>query len=211
MANQINKDYFIRDILISRTNSEAGSTSIDSSIEKFEKEALLKVLGYNLYELFIANPTDQRFIDLSEGKEFEFDFCGKTVKRKYVGFKNTEFESLIAYYVYYKHQSVNETFSSTVGEVKPSTENANPASARMKLTRAWNKFIELSGDLNKTYYNRFYNYGVDYFDSLDISTYRHVNTDPSLFNFLLANKDVYPEWEYSWTQGQSGKINIFGI
>lgn len=208
---QINKDYFIRDILISRVNSESGTASIDSSIDKFEKEALLKVLGYDLYQLFIANPTEQRFVDLSEGKEFEFDFCGKTVKRKYVGFKNAEKESLIAYYVYFKHQSINETFSSTVGEVKPSTENASPVSARIKLTRAWNNFIELSGDLSKTYYNNYRNYGVDYFNPLEISTYEHVNADPSLFNFLLANKDVYPEWEYDWTPNVSNKINIFGV
>jgi len=209
MANQINKDYFVRDILVSRINTPEGSASIDSSIDKFEKEALLKVLGYDLYQLFIANPTDQRFIDLSEGKEFEFDFCGKTIKRKYVGLKNAEKESLIAYYVYFKHQSNNETFSSTVGEVKPSTENASSVSARMKLTRAWNKFIELSGDLNKTDYKKFY--GLYCFDQLDLSTYQHVNTDPSLFNYLLANKDVYPEWEYDWKICESGKINIFGI
>ena len=209
MANQINKDYFIRDILVSRINTPEGSASIDSSIDKFEKEALLKVLGYDLYQLFIANPSDARFVDLSVGAEFEFDFCGKTIKRKYVGLKNAEKESLIAYYVYFKHQSINETFSSTVGEVKPSTENASPASARMKLTRAWNKFIELSGDLNKTDYKKYY--GLYYFDQLDLSTYQHVNTDPSLFNYLLANKDVYPEWEYGFSPCESNKINIFGI
>lgn len=207
MANQINKDYFIRDILVSRTNSESGSASIDSSIDKFEKEVLLKVLGYDLYQLFIASPGDARFVDLSQGKEFEFDFYGKTVKRRYVGLKNAELESLIAYYVYFKHQSVNETFSSTAGEVKPRTENASPASARMKLTRAWNNFVELSGDLNKTYYNTGY-YDVGYcFDPLDLSTYKHVNTDPSLFNYLLANVATYPEWEFQPTE----KINVFGI
>ena len=203
--SQISKDYFIRDITISRINSESGSSTIDSSIDKYEKEVLLKVLGYDLYQLFIDNPTDARFVDLSVGKEFEFDFCGKTVKRKYVGFKNSEKESLIAYYVYFKHQSINQTFTSTVGEVRSSTENASPASANQKLTRAWNNFVELSGDLNNTYYNNYNNHY--YFNSLEISTYQHVNSAPSLFNFILANKDVYPEWEFMPTE----QINIFGI
>ena len=204
--SQINKDYFINDISIPSTRP-TGETSIDASIAKYEKEVLQMVLGYELYDLFIANPTDQRFVDISIGKEFEFDFCGKTVKRKWNGLKNADKESLIAYYVYFKHKSNLNTITASISEVKPKLENSNPASANMKLIRAWNNFVELSGDLNDV--DRYYcgcRY-FDYFDKYNISSYHHVNSAPSLYNFLLANKDTYPEWEFE----PSEKINIFGI
>jgi len=196
MANLINEDYFIRDISLP-TSKEADVSKIKSEIEKHQENVLIQVLGYDLYSKFIADPaSEQRFLDIIDGKEFEFNFCGKTIKRKYVGLVNSQKESIIAYYTYFFIVRNNVTFTSNTGEVVADNENSRPASSNQKLTRAWNNFVELSGDIM-----------CCCFDKLDTSSYIHVNDHPSLFNFLLANKDVYPEWEFT----PSEKINIFGI
>jgi len=203
MANLINEDYFIRDINIP-SNDTSAVAMINSEIEKYQELVLIQVLGYDLYSKFIADPdSEQRFKDIRDGAEFEFNFCGKTVKRKYVGLVNAKKESLIAYFTYFYLISNKVTFTSSTGEVIADNENSKPASSNQKLVRAWNNFIEMSGDItNKDYY-----YILGYFDKLNLSSYVHVNDAPSLYNFLLANKEVYPEWEFT----PSEKINIFGI
>jgi hypothetical protein len=198
MANLINEDYFIRDINIP-ANSPGLQSKLTSWITEYQEEVLIKVLGYDLYSKFIVDPIlEQRFIDIRDGKEFEFEFCGKTVKRKYIGLSNIKKESLIAYYAYYFIARDNASYTASIGEVKPQGENSITANPSEKLVNAWNKFVELSGLIN-----------CRWFDKFDLSSYVHFDDKPSLYNFLLANKDVYPEWEYSSEQAE--KINIFGI
>lgn len=204
MANLINEDYFVRDISIP-TGTPDEVARLDSEIEKYEKEVLLKVLGYDLYYEFINNPIEQRFLDIRNGKEFVFDLCGKTIKRKYVGLTNSQKESLIAYYVYFYITRDRVSFTSSTGEINPDNENSNQISPYGKMVSAWNNYVEMAGDLTCTRYND--PYFLDYFYKLEISSYMHVNDHPSLYNFLLANKEVYPEWEFDPCE----KISIFGI
>lgn len=204
MANFINDDYFIRDINLP-LNNEEDITKLNSYIEKYQEDVLIMALGYDLYSKFIIDPeAEQRFKDIRDGKEFEFDFCGKLVKRKYIGLANTQKESLIAYYTYFFLVSNNVTFTSTTGEIKPDNENSNQASPNQKLMRSWNKFVDLTGNV---FDDKLSFYWDGWFNQFDLSSYQHVNAAPSLFNFLLANKDVYPEWEFQ----PSEKINIFAV
>lgn len=202
MATIINRDYFIRDISIPGTNRLTGGASIDSSIEYYEPLALIDVLGYELYQSLLDNPTDQRIVDIIQGKVFQFEFNGKTVTRKYQGLSNDQYNSLIAYYVYFFHQRNLVTQTSNVGEKKAKAQNANNASSYDKLMRAWNNFVKLSGDVTNDNL-----YDIDCFNSLDNTSYIHMNDDPSLYNFLLANLSVYPEWEYKPNE----LINFLGI
>ena len=96
----IDESYFVNDIAIANTSNETIEAGLNASIEKREKEALLSVLGYELYTLFIANPSVQIYKDILDGKEFSFEFCGKTITRKWIGLANVEKISLLAFYTY---------------------------------------------------------------------------------------------------------------
>ena len=209
----IDESYFINDIAIANTNNTSIEASLNSAIVKREKEALISQFGYELYKLFIANPTDQIYLDIVEGKEFSFEFCGKTVTRKWIGLANSEKVSLLAYYVYFFYEKDRNTFNSSVGFVTPKVENAEQDNPRMNYVNSWNQYIEQRGDLNKinecprTLNTRRYRPRGTYFNKFDVSTYEFLNDDPSLFNFLLANVATYPTWEFTPVKN----INIFDL
>lgn len=197
MARLIDEDYFIGDIAIPNLNDESAISALNSNIDKYQEEVLIMMLGYDLYSKFIADPdAEQRFKDIRDGKEFEFSFNGSTIKRKYIGLQNDSNISLIAYYVYFYHARQRVTHTASVGEVSPKTENANRASSYSKQVFAWNSFVTRSGDVSDFW-----------FDKLNLSTYQHFNDKGSLFNFLLANKEVYPEWEFE----SSEQVTMLGI
>lgn len=198
MANLINDEYFDGEINIP-SNSQELQSKLSAWTTRYQEKVLIEVLGYDLYSKFIVDPSSEaRFEDILNGKEFEFEFCGKTVKRKYIGLANTEKESLIAYYTYFFIESNNASYTASTGEGRPSIQNAIPVSQNQKLIFAWNKFVDLSGKVNCNWFNK-----------LDYGTYIHFDDKPSLYNFLLANIDLYPEWEYSPEDAK--KINIFRI
>jgi hypothetical protein len=225
MANLINDEYFIRDIAIPNLNKEDNLSALNSAIELYQEEVLKDVLGWRLYSLFIADPdSEQRFIDIRDGKEFTFDFDGYTITRKYDGLANAKLESLIAYYVYFKYVGNRASHLGGVGANVPSTENANRIDPNYKTVNAWDRFVDLAGEpliieeYQKPpylkYYSNFNRYcgdkrrgGYRSFDKFDLRSYEFFNDSGSLFNFLLANKDVYPEWQFE----PQGRINVFGV
>ena len=68
------------------------------------------------------------------------------------------------------------------------------------MVTAWRELVIMHGEQN-----RFYKKYRDFF--LDNTNYEHVNAEPSVFNFLLANLDDYEDWGFTplWY------INAFGI
>lgn len=211
----IDESYFINRIAIANTNNTSVEASLNAAILEYEKEALLSALGYELYELFIANPTVQIYKDILDGKEFSFEFCGKTVTRKWIGLANSEKDSLLAYYTYVNYEKDRNTFNSSVGFVTPKVENAEQSNPRLKYVNSWNAYVFQRGDFQKInkYSNRLYLRGrryrenTLYFDKFDLNTYEFLNDDPSLFNFLLANVASYPTWEFTPVDN----INVFDL
>jgi len=208
----IDESYFINDIAISNTNNTSIEAALNSAIVKREKEALISILGYELYKLFIDNLTDQIYLDIVEGKEFSFEFCGKTVTRKWIGLTNSDKVSLLAYYTYFFYERDRNVFNSSIGFVTPKPENAEQDNPRGNYVNSWNNYIEQRGDLNKinecpTLRTRRYRPRGTYFNKFDLSTYEFLNDDPSLFNFLLANVDIYPTWEFTHEKN----INVFDL
>lgn len=219
----IDESYFINDIAIAGTDNPAILAGLNSSIVKREKEALISVLGYELYEIFIANQAVQIYKDILDGKEFSFEFCGKTVTRKWVGLANTEKISLLAYYTYFFYEKDRNEFNSSVGFVKPKVENSVQENPRLKFVNAWNQYVFQKGDFQKVITNKFsgrsflrrgrrFRESVDLdqvfaFNKFDLTTYEFLNDDPSLFNFLLANIDDYPTWEFT----PEKNINVFDL
>ena len=211
----IDESYFINDIAIANTSQEATLANLNSAIVKYEKEALISILGYELYELYIAGSAVQIYKDILDGKEFSFEFCGKTVTRKWIGLANSEKDSLLAYYTYVNYEKDRNTFNSAVGFVTPKVENAEQSNPRLKYVNSWNAYVFQRGDFQKINKcsNRSYLRGRRYrentlsFAKFDLTTYEFLNDDPSLFNFLLANVASYPKWEFTPVDN----INIFDL
>ncbi len=165
----IDSTYFVMDINIPTSTYN----SVTAYINRFEPEILKKILGYDLYKLVAAyaNPgSDQRIIDLVEGKEYAYDSDHNV---KWNGLANTDKISLIAYYVYFKYVAINTTSLMPVGNTAATGENGVRADASQKLHGAWVAMRELIGYPGQ--------------DALA----------PSLYNFLSFYDSTYPEWEFT--------------
>lgn len=110
-----------------------------------------------------------------------------------IGLKNSLKISLIANYVYYNYRANTDTKFSGIGETKNKAENPSVVSPRRKMVDAWNKMVEMYGEL-------------DYLPTSNLS-YIHFNDYPSAYNFLLSNLADYPDWKFT----QIEPINIWGF
>ena len=193
----IDDSYFIGEI--SLPNISRWINTFNQLINKYEKEVLTDLMGYPLYTLFsagIAEETpDQIWLDIRDGKEFSFEYDGVTVTRKWNGLINADKVSLIAYYCYYKIIFESLTDTTGIGEVLGNPENSVNKDNIAKAVNAWNKFIDLYG----------YTCGYDFSKFND--TYYTFTDRPSAYNFLNANRDIYPTWEFEVKR----TINRFGI
>jgi len=190
--------YFKNEIAIPNITNDGGSTydaAITAAIDKYESEIRIDLLGYELNKLLEADldggiPQTERFINLVNGAEFTHPDTGQLLK--WIGFVNTQKESMIAYYVYYNYVYYNNIHLSGVGSVDVQAENAKRISPFDKLEPAWKKFQRLYAgfdfDINECYFSE---NGI-LVDDLN-GTF---NTLPSAYNFLYANKDDYPEWVF---------------
>ena len=172
MGVLIDKTYFILDINIPTGSYEA----LTDSIAKYEPEVLKSLLGYELYLLVeaYANPgSDQRIIDIVEGKDYTVSCNGRDQVVRWNGLKNTELISLIAYYTYYWWQRNHVTLTTQTSEIKAAAENAQAAVMANKSQNAFDRCRELYGFIGQ--------------DSIS----------PSLYNFLKDNEDDYPEWIFT--------------
>ena len=118
----ITSAYYIRDINL--TPGQITNVIADWQ-DIYEEIVLKKLLGYDLYTLYVADlalsvygsPTAQRFKDLIYGKAFSFEYNGNTIANKWMGLRDsTLLVSLIAYYVYYNYRNETETFNSGSGQ-----------------------------------------------------------------------------------------------
>jgi len=202
--------YYHSDInLIAGTDGQLESVS-ESWQAIYEEIILKKLLGYDLYALYVADlattpttpqsPTLQRFKDLVDGKDLTFEVKGYTVSTRWIGLRDsTMLKSLIAYYVYYNYRNETESSNSGAGQILPLPENSTKADVRPKLINTWNKMIDWYGLTPNSIISK------EYF--LNTGNYRHYNSLASSYNFLLANIDTYPEWVFEPLEKQ----NIFGI
>lgn len=201
-----NIEYFVGDVALPGLTKE-GLEDLQSSVDENEDEALLDIFGHTLYELYKTNPSEQRFVDLNDGKEFSFDFDSNTVTRKFKGLSDPK--SLLVYYTYYKYRLDNYTETTRVGEAATKAENSTIVTPRYKILRAWNNYVEKTGLIPDKIRIDGVVTGCDLFDKYTLSNYIHYDDKPSIYNFLLANKDIYPEWEYNNINKQ--KNNVFNF
>ena len=101
----IDSTYFTGEIFIPNASSD---TKLTAAITQYEKEILMKLLGYPLYkalqaDLVLGEPQTQKYIDLVDGKEFTHTFDGVEYTLKWEGLRNSGKLSLIDYYVYHEY------------------------------------------------------------------------------------------------------------
>ena len=179
----IGTTYFVKDIAIPIT----GNTNLVNDIAKYEPEILKKVLGYELWALvdaYDAESSEQRILDLVDGKDYTVSYNGRDQAVRWAGLRDsTNLISLIAYYTYFMWQTNNHTHTTNVGQAGSSVENSVRANPSQKMGSAWYRMRQLVG-------------------------YNGQNTlEPSLYNFLTKYVDDYPEWVFT----DVGKVNMYGI
>lgn len=138
----IDKTYFHTNINIPNLDSSYISENLNNFIIEYEPEILLYLLGLNLYNTYIANPTDSRFIVLTNGITYTTT-TGE--QKKWRGLKTvigSNKYSLIAYYVYYFYTRNEVTNTTGVGEAINKTSNATRVSPIQKQTLVWNKMLD---------------------------------------------------------------------
>jgi len=145
MANIIDNTYFIGDIQLPIDDISAKLTNY---IVRLEPEILTKVLGYDLKKLFVdalAGVPEQKYIDLNEGKDYQVD----GIWYNWRGLKNTSKESLIAYYVWYKFVTTDNTYVSGAGIKQALTENSQFTNPRFIQVQNYNKMVDFIAEMDK--------------------------------------------------------------
>lgn len=171
MANLIDTSYFINEISLP---VDQVSAELTSYITKYEKEILIKCLGYDLYKAFITGLSSgtiaQKWLNLRDG----LDYIDNGITYNWPGLINTSKESLIAYYVFYKYLAGTNSFNSALGQKVVNSENSGNISPVNKQVDAFNRCSSLV-DMLGTY--------INYANGVDSSTYP--NYDPEVIG--IAN------------------------
>ena len=146
MTNLIDHTYFTRDIIKVPQRSEV-IERLNDAISINEPIYLDRLLGSELHEQFIQgldNPVpDAKWIEL----------------RDIIVNADTKL-SAIAYYVYVKFYTANQSIFTGLGDVKPNVENGIIAD-RYKIVNAWNKMVVLNTNIYNAMVNSSYEYDVD--------------------------------------------------
>ena len=174
----IDSTYFVNEINL----PEGTYNTIQAHIDRYEREILIQLLGYDLYKLiaaYDAGASEQRIIDIVEGKEYrEGDYMVK-----WNGLINDELVSILSYYVFIKYLENNTASFVNTAVVVPGAENGEVLSPAGLIQRASGLLSELAGYPGQSIYTG------------------------SLYNFMVAHQSDYPEWLFD----EYKTVNMFGI
>ena len=193
MANLIDSTYFVGEISLPASVLTGDLADISPYIVKYEREALIELVGYTLYKqlkvgIDAGDPYGStKWNRLITGHEYSITYAGDTHLVKWNGLINSELVSLLAYYIYNKYVSFHVTHTSGFGELLQNAENAAKVSASQKMVNAWNRFIDLRGKPS---------------DATII---------PSCYNFLNNFKDDPDDGYDPWLFIVLDHTNTFGI
>jgi len=186
MANITDYTYFINEISIPIKSTAALNGAINDSIALYEDEVLKKLLGYKLWKEMkaaydasvatVSTPLPTKWDRFINGAEFDYTIDGETCTDKWIGIKNVEKRSFVANYIYFFHRRNNVSQNSGVGETIAIVENSKIVSPYAKCVNAWNKMIDMYGELDEC---------------------NNPSPNPSAYNFLLANASDYPDWKFT--------------
>lgn len=137
-------DYFILDIYLP---SDEVSGDISGYVSRFEREILIKCLGFHLYNEFItalSGTPDSKWEDLRDGAIYTIN----GINYRWRGLINDEKESLIAYYVWYKYSLHGMDVKSISGIKQLNTENTTISDKRYAQAYAYNKMVDLIAEMD---------------------------------------------------------------
>ena len=218
----IDRSYFKGEIYIPNVEDIApdsellgNGSELDVFITEYEREVLIKCLGFSLYSVFksqfnsdnspnLKNDSEQKWKDLLNGKSYNID--GKMVNWSGLIHKNNPFKrSLIAYYVYFHFLNNDISHYTGTGMQVEKTKSAENVSHIPKAVRAWRKFYELTvGTYNTTSY-------IEKANGTGIDWGNCESAERSLYQFIqdMNNSDVntYPNWQPYFFEN----LNILGI
>lgn len=195
----ISRTYFKDEIRIANINSvspndEAGNGPLlDRFINKYEREVLIKCLGYHLYNEFklqfdidattgvwtLKGDADAKWDELLNGLEYQIN--GVNAIWRGLIHTNSDIDgadadhSLIAYYVYSKFVNSEEYTHAGIGFQREKAKNAMIVSGVTKSVNAWNTFV-------------------------DMVEHRHDETlEVTLYDFIqdmnVLDSTTYPNWQ----------------
>lgn len=159
---------------------------IANYLDVYEREILIRLLGYTLYKELIANynpANDDIWKDLVQGKEYTVTYKEVDYTVKWNGFQNTIKQSLITDWVYFNWLQQNNEQLTGVGVSSSLKENASDFDPNFKKVQSHNRCAEVAG---KQYDNIL---------------------APTLYNFLDNHTDDYTNWVFTELE----KINVLGI
>ncbi len=212
--------YYKADILIPHAQTSVSDTAtgvrsnLNQYISQYEREALIKTLGFTLYDEFsdqfdvsannvwtIKGAADAKWGDLLTGKEYEINsvtvnYRGMVFTEPYSGVSAGEDlkRSFMAYYIYYNYLNDDMEDYGGTGITELQAKNATRISPIPKSIRSWRRFYELVvGQFNQPalLQNRSGMIGLDWFGFND--------TERSLYQFIDDQNtlvaDTYADWE----------------
>lgn len=155
-------------------------------LDYYEGEILVRLLGYTLYKEVVDNydtNNDDQWKALVEGSDYTVTINDVDYTVKWNGLWNSAKVSLITDYVYFNWLRQNNEQVVGTGTSISQKENADNYDKNFKLVQSYNRCAELGG-----------------------SEQGH-ELDATLYNFILNNKDDYPNWVFNELE----KTNILGI
>lgn len=175
------------------SNLLGNSIALTENLLKYERECLIKLLGYSLYKEFcdqfvktadtwvLKDPVDAKWTELLEGKEYTLN--GVNVCWRGLIFSDdaisTQFpQSLLADYVYTKFLE-NDTNHTSVGHQSEQAKGSEKVSSRSMWASAWNDFVDKVHNGNNGE-RSLYEFIQD-MNSLDPTTY--VNWNAEVFEY----------------------------
>lgn len=139
MANITTYNQFVEDINVPGTER----ASLELYIAKYEPKLLAEILGYELAVRVIKSFDDAETqgdsFDIWNGKEFT-DKHGRL--NKWPGFRSAGYNP-IAFFVYCKWKKDNVSYTSSTGEKRGKSTNADNTETNTKIRNAWNQMVDL--------------------------------------------------------------------
>jgi hypothetical protein len=196
------------------------SAELDSFIEKYERECLIKCLGFQLATALLGeldstkanglkDSADAKWDELLNGKSYT-DGNGDAVVWRGIRFKEFDTDSnpsrsFLANYVFCNYEQNHDVFRVAVGSVKPKAANAFTVSNAPRVTQAWREMVEMihGKEWKGQVIVKNIGWGVDYY---------YDNSEVSLHKFIRdmndATTDYYPDFKPGYFNPMK---NQFGI
>jgi hypothetical protein len=220
--------YYKAEILIPHAQESVSDTAtgvrvgLNQFISQYEREALIKTLGYTLYNEFadqfdvdsedvwtIKGAADAKWGELLNGKEYEVNsvtvnYRGMIFTEPYSGTDLNR--SFISYYIYFHYLNDNMEDYGGTGITELQAKNATRISPIPKSIRSWRRFYELVvGTFNQPalLQNRSGMIGLDWFGSND--------TERSLYQFIDDQNTLVADTYADWEPANFENENQFGI